>query len=380
MDSENGRHKNQKSKGNKTGEQEVKILERYRPPKINEEEQTELISVIIAAYNIEDYIERGVRSVCSQTYRNLEIIAVDDGSTDATGRILDRMAENDARIQVIHEENSGPAHARNTGITKAGGSYIGFVDGDDWIDPDMYEKLFSALRDKQADLAVCRYRQIAHTHTVDGSVDRAVLFEGQEALAVYVEEREEFVIQNAAWNKLYRKELLLKNTFPEGRWYEDIMFATEALARAGRCIYLDIALYNYIIDREESIMNCRINSRTFTDQIPAYYEKTELLRNLGREDLALTHDYFFYKRLLLFYWELSGMEDSGGYMMRLAEILGKDRERAQEAFRTQMADQRDRKKLKLFYKSPAAYCRKMRWDEQVVIPCKAKVKRILGKE
>ncbi|MFG6339750.1 MAG: glycosyltransferase [Lachnospiraceae bacterium] len=356
----------------------MEILKQYRPPKLHEDEQTELLSVIVAAYNIEAYIERGVRSVCEQTYRNLEIIVVDDGSVDATGRILDELAENDSRIRVIHEENGGLAHARNTGIAAAQGSYIGFVDGDDWIDPDMYEKLFSALKDKRADIAVCRYRQVSRTRTLDESVDRAVLFEGQEALAVYVEEREEFSIQNAAWNKLYRKELLIGNPFPEGRWYEDIVFATEALARAGRCIYLDIALYNYIIDREDSIMNCRINSRTFTDQIPAYYDKTKLLKELGREDLALTHDYFFYKRLLLFYWELSKAEDGETYMLRLQEILEKDRKRAEEAFLSPIADPRDRRKLKLFYRSPNAYCSKQRWDEQVVIPCKVRVKRLLG--
>lgn len=356
----------------------MEILDGYRPPKWKEEDQTELISVIVAAYNIESYIERGLRSVCNQTYRNLEIIVVDDGSTDATGQILDKLAKSDARIQVIHEENGGLAHARNTGIAKAKGNYIGFVDGDDWIDPDMYEKLFAALTDKQADIAVCRYRQITRTRTVDGSVDRAVLFEGQEALTVYVEEREEFVIQNAAWNKLYRKELLAGNPFPDGRWYEDIVFATKALARAGRCIYLDIALYNYIIDREDSIMNRRINSRTFTDHIPAYYEKTKLLQKLGREDLALTHDYFFYKRLLLFYGAVFGTEDGGGYLMRLEEILRRDRERAQSAFQSPVADPRDRKKLALFYRSPAAYCRKLRWEEQVVVPCKVRVKKLLG--
>lgn len=355
----------------------MEILEQYRPPKIKEEEQTELISVIMAAYNIEAYIERGVRSVCGQTYRNLEIIVVDDGSTDDTGRILDKLAEGDARIRVIHEENGGPARARNTGIAAAKGSYIGFVDGDDWIDSDMYEKLFAALKDKQANLAVCRYRQISRTETQDGSVDRAVLFEGQEALAVYVEEREEFVIQNAAWNKLYRRELLTEISFPDGRWYEDIMFATKALARAGRCIYLDIALYNYIIDREGSIMNRRINPRTFTDHIPAYYEKTRLLQELGREDLALTHDYFFYKRLLLFYGDLSKTEDSEGFRLRLEEVLRRDRQRAESAFRMPDADPRDRKKLALFYRSPAAYCRKLRWDEQVVIPCKVWVKKLL---
>lgn len=357
----------------------MEILNQYRPPQLHKEAQTELISVIVAAYNIEAYIERGVRSICGQTYRHLEIIVVDDGSTDATGRILDELAEEDSRIQVIHEKNGGLAHARNAGIAKAKGRYIGFVDGDDWIDPDMYEKLFSAMQDRQADLAVCRYRQISRTRTLDQSVDRAMVFEGQEALAVYVEEREEFAIQNAAWNKLYRKELLAGNLFPEGRWYEDIVFATKALARAGRCIYLDIALYNYIIDREESIMNCRINSRTFTDQIPAYYEKTKFLKELGREDLALTHDFFFYKRLLLFYWELSKAEGGETYMLRLREILSKDRARAEESFRCAAADQTDRKKLRLFYRSPDAYCRKLRWDEQVVIPCKVKVKRLLGK-
>jgi len=362
-----------------TGDMAVEILNQYRPPRLHKEEQTELISVIIAAYNIEAYIERGIRSVCDQTYRNLEIIVVDDGSTDATGKILDELAEKDARIQVIHEENGGLAHARNMGIARAGGNYIGFVDGDDWIDPDMYEKMLSALRDKQADIAVCRYRQISRSRIFDESADRAVLFEGQEALAVYVEERKEFEIQNAAWNKLYRRNLLPERLFPEGRWYEDIVFTTEALARAGRCIYLDIALYNYIIDREDSIMNRRINSRTFTDQIPAYYEKTKLLQKLGREDLALTHDYFFYKRLLLFYGDIAKTQDSEGYLKKLEEILLRDQKRAEAAFQTSIADSGDRKKLKLFYRSPAAYCRKLRWDERVVIPCKIRVKKLLGK-
>ena len=356
----------------------MEILNQYRPPELHKEEQTELLSVIVAAYNIDAYIERGVRSVCDQTYHNLEIIVVDDGSTDDTGRILDKLAEDDARIQVIHEENGGLAHARNTGMAVARGSYIGFVDGDDWIDPDMYEKMFSALKDKQADVAVCRYRQISRTQTLDESADRAVLFEGQEALAVYVEERKEFEIQNAAWNKLYRKELLVGMSFPEGRWYEDIVFTTQALARAGRCIYLDIALYNYIIDREDSIMNCRINSRTFTDQIPAYYEKTKLLQNLGREDLALTHDYFFYKRLLVFYGNIFEAGDSGDYLPKLEEILRRERKRAETAFQSPVADPKDRKRLKLFYRSPAAYCRKLRWNDRVVIPCKVWVKRLLG--
>ncbi len=271
----------------------MKVIEHYQPAVLQEDNQTLCISVIITAYNIEAYIERGIRSVCGQTYRNLEIIVVDDGSTDATGRLCDRLAAQDRRIQVLHKANGGPADARNAGIARSRGSLIGFVDGDDWIDPDMYEKLLGALLDQQADIAICRYRQVHRTHTEDASTDRAVVFEGQEALQCYVEERKEYAIQNAAWNKLYRREILEGVSFPAGKWYEDILFATTALSRADRCVYLDTACYNYIIDREGSIMNTQINPRTFTDQIPAYLEKTKFLQALGRQDLADVHHYFF---------------------------------------------------------------------------------------
>ena len=357
----------------------MKIMEHYQPPVIRETEQRELISVIVAAYNIEAYIERGVESICRQTYRNLEIIVVDDGSTDQTGVICDRLMAEDQRVRVIHKANGGPAEARNVGIAQAGGSYIGFVDGDDWIDPDMYEKMLGALLEQNADIAICRYRQVHKTHTEDASVDRAILFEGQEALQYYVEEREEFAIQNAAWNKLYRREILTDVSFPAGKWYEDIMFATMALSRARRCIYLDTAYYNYIIDREGSIMNTQINPRTFTDQIPAYREKTRFLQNLGRQDLADIHDYFFYKRLLLFYSQLKERElpDRNQYLQKITDIIYRDRERVKLVFTSPAADVRDRRKVKLFLKSPARYWHKVKWEQSVVIPCKVVVKTML---
>lgn len=357
----------------------MKIIEHYQPTAIREEDQTELISVIVAAYNIEAYIERGVKSICSQTYRNLEIIVVDDGSTDRTGAICDRLMAEDKRVRVIHKTNGGPAEARNAGIAEAKGRYIGFVDGDDWIDPDMYEKLLGALWEQEADIAVCRYRQVHKTYTEDHSTDRAVVFEGQEALQCYVEEREEYAIQNAAWNKLYRREILTDVAFPVGKWYEDIMFATVALSHANRCVYLDTAYYNYIIDREGSIMNTQINPRTFTDQIPAYVEKTKFLRNLGRQDLADIHDYFFYKRLLLFYDQLKEKNVSGHdqYLQEITDIIYRDRNRVGQAFACRVADPRDRKKVMLFLKSPMRYWHKVKWEHTVVIPLKVTVKSML---
>lgn len=362
----------------------MKILEQYSPSKFYTEKQTDLISVIVTAYNIEDYIARGVRSICAQTYRHLEIIVVDDGSTDNTGQICDRLALEDERVRIIHKRNGGPADARNVGTAQSLGRYIGYVDGDDWIDPDMYEKMLGALLEQQADLAVCRYRQVYKDRTEDDSVDRAVLFEGQEALQCYVEEREEYAIQNAAWNKLYRREILEGASFPVGKWYEDIMFATSALARAKRCIYLDTAYYNYIIDREGSIMNTQINPRTFTDQVPAYYEKTKFLESLGRQDLARIHDYFFYKRLLLFYAQLSNrsaQQAKETYLTQIEDILRRDEPRVREAFGEAFGDAivdvRDRKKLILFYKSTARYCRRVQWEDNVWIPLKGKIKSLL---
>ena len=359
----------------------MKILERYHPSEINTEDQTDLISVIVTAYNIADYIERGINSIRNQTYRNLEIIVVDDGSTDDTGMVCDRIASKDRRVNVIHKENGGPAEARNVGIAKAKGSYIGFVDGDDWIDPDMYEKMLSSLKEQHADITICRYRQVYKNHTEDRSVDRAVLFEGQEALQHYVQETEEYAIQNAAWNKLYKKEILADIAFPVGKWYEDIMFATMVLSRADRSIYLDTACYNYIIDREGSIMNTQVNPRTFTDQIPAYYEKTKFLKELGRQDLADIHDYFFYKRLLLFYSrvEKTDISDKDKFLEQLTQIIHDNREHFARAYGCPIADPRDYKKMKLFLKSPERYSRRMRLEERVVVPLKVKVREIIRK-
>ena len=359
----------------------MKVLERYHPSEINTEDQTDLISVIVTAYNIADYIERGVNSIRNQTYRNLEIIVVDDGSADDTGMICDRIASKDRRVSVIHKENGGPAEARNVGIAKAKGSYIGFVDGDDWIDSDMYEKMLSSLKEQHADIAICRYRQVYKNHTEDRSVDRAVLFEGQESLQYYVQETEEYAIQNAAWNKLYKKEILADIAFPVGKWYEDIMFATMVLSRADCSIYLDTAYYNYIIDREGSIMNTQINPRTFTDQIPAYYEKTKFLEELGRQDLAAVHDYFFYKRLLLFYYQIEKTDspDREKFLKQITRIIRKDNIRYEKAFTCPIADPRDYKKMKLFLKSPKRYSSRMRLEERVIIPLKVRVKEMIRK-
>lgn len=113
------------------------------------------VSVIVPVYNVEKYLARCVDSITSQTYENLDIILVDDGSTDNSGRICGEYAKKDTRIRVIHQKNKGASAARNCGITAASGNYIGFIDSDDWIDKDMYELLVNTAIEHHADIVRC---------------------------------------------------------------------------------------------------------------------------------------------------------------------------------------------------------------------------------
>ncbi|MCR5149991.1 MAG: glycosyltransferase, partial [Clostridiales bacterium] len=118
------------------------------------------ISIIVSVYNVEEYIRRAVDSIRCQAYPNLEIILVDDGSPDKSGAICDEYAKMDDRIKVIHKKNGGLSDARNVGIEAATGAYLGFVDGDDYIEPEMYQKLYSALVENDAEISICRFRYV----------------------------------------------------------------------------------------------------------------------------------------------------------------------------------------------------------------------------
>ena len=116
----------------------------------------ELITVIVPVYNVKDYLQQCVESICGQTYQNLEILLVDDGSTDGSGKICDELAKKDTRIKVIHKPNGGLSDARNAGLDVATGDYIGYVDSDDYIEPDMFEILLTNIEEHQADISCCR--------------------------------------------------------------------------------------------------------------------------------------------------------------------------------------------------------------------------------
>lgn len=203
-----------------------------------------LISIIIPVYNVKDYLEKCLHSVCGQTYKNLEIIVVDDGSTDGSGEICDRFAQADSRIKVIHQPNSGQSSARNKGLSIARGAYLGFVDSDDWIDLDMYEFLCRLLEDNDADISVCaHYIERAATTEVRYSSGMLTSFSGAEAVRAVIDDKR---IRNYLWDKLYKRELFDDIRLPKGEIFEDMAVSCRLFYKAHRIVMQDCPKYHYL--------------------------------------------------------------------------------------------------------------------------------------
>lgn len=352
----------------------MKTIEKFIPRPIPDKDQTETISVAVAVYNSEAYLDRAIQSLLNQTYKNLEIILVDDGSTDSCPEICDKYAQLDSRVQVIHKKNQGLYSTRNVGIEAATGTYLAFLDGDDWVDENMYESMLSAMKEHQCDFCVCRYKWVYQDGTVDISTDRADLMSGMELLERLVEEDEDYCIQNAAWNKLYKRSILGDWRFPE-RWYEDVLYTTGLLPRVTSGIYLDRAYHNYVCDRSDSIMNKGINPRIFTDLIPNFYDKSSVLREMGREDLALTHDFYMYKRMLIYYNQTVRGKDplKKEHKAFLKEKIFSHKNEMEKIFTSPKANANQWKRMQIFLISPALYSVVMELNDRFVIPLKVMI-------
>lgn len=205
--------------------------------------------MIIPVYNVEKYLRRCLDSVIAQTYRNLEIICVDDGSVDESGKICDQYAVRDARIKVIHQENQGLSAARNRGLDAADGEYIAFVDSDDYILEDMYKKMLDKLLNYNVDLCVCQWqyefsdgRQVVKKKNIDPTI-YGCKTSLEFARFLYRGNYENGVVV-AAWNKLYRRALLDKIRF-EGRIHEDEAFNGRIMAKNISVYVMEEQFYVY---------------------------------------------------------------------------------------------------------------------------------------
>lgn len=230
-----------------------------------------LVSVIIPVYNVEKYLKKCVESVLNQTYKNLDIILIDDGSTDLSGNMCDDWQKRDKRVTVIHKQNGGLSDARNAGLNIARGTYYAFVDSDDYISSDMIEVMVNSASKNSCEIAICNMIRFSESgesflfyHPV---TEEQVLLEGN---------RFQTLSQPSVCNKLFKADLFDKIYFPKGKYYEDTFIYHELLYRAKNVVLTGSDSYWYL-ERNDSIVGSQQYTTRYFDFIEAVWERAKFL-------------------------------------------------------------------------------------------------------
>lgn len=249
------------------------------------------LSIIIPAYNASQYLDACICSVMMSTYKGFEVLLVDDGSTDGTGRLCDQLAEKYPVIKVFHTENRGLSSARNLGIEQASGKYIGFVDADDYVSSNMFEMLVSAIEEADADMAVCGYRRCQRSELRSAP--------GGSSVFTTITQRADIaqrILRSGygcyVWNKLYQKSILDQQNITfriDCGIAEDQYFTMEYLQYCGKAVFIEDNLYCYVMN-ETSLMNSFRNNRVVGDKylgLPRAWRYTaDAVKDIS-EDLAI---------------------------------------------------------------------------------------------
>ena len=226
-------------------------------PLSNNSFKNPLISVLVPCYNVEHFVEQCITSICQQTYTNLEILCINDGSTDSTLSILESLADRDNRIRIISKQNSGYGHSMNVGLKETKGSYIGIVESDDFIEPTMFEKLI--LNAITYDLDISRGSYFKHNtkSKIDTAVDTSYVPQGK--VLTPVDDPAPFLLPPAVWCAIYKRKFLFENNIQfletPGASYQDTSFAFKTFYRAERFLLISDPLVHYRIDKPNSSVN-----------------------------------------------------------------------------------------------------------------------------
>ena len=248
-----------------------------------EREKAPLLSIIVPVYKVENYLPKCIDSILAQTFTDFELILVDDGSPDDCPALCDATAEKDARVRVIHQKNGGLSAARNAGLDAARGAWIGFVDSDDYIEPEMYEVLYQAVQSTGADLALCDYAEVdeagkpcppMHVSLSEGELTGQKLLKRASGLMVQL-----------AWNKLYRRAIFTQLRYPEGKLNEDLFLIPEVCLQIQKAVVVPKALY-YYVQRGGSIMSGNKTLRHFDAAEAAQRYWDCLVENAAYDALA----------------------------------------------------------------------------------------------
>ena len=246
------------------------------------------ISVIVPIYRVEKYLDRCIKSIIAQSYTNLQIILVDDGSDDKCPEICDTYAAIDNRIIVIHQNNNGISSARNAGIKNATGDLISFVDPDDYIDCNMYSDMISQYITHNADIVMCDYK-----YCYSEDIDTEVVQENNNASIILIDGKQsQFQIYDSyiigvtysvPWNKLYKKELFEGITYPVGRIHEDESRTFMLFYKAEKIVYIRFPYYHYF-QRKDSIVGKKIEKKNI-QLLDAYIDKLKFYRTHNEKKL-----------------------------------------------------------------------------------------------
>ncbi len=246
------------------------------------------ISIIVPAYNVEKYIRYSLDSIINQTYKNLEIIVVDDGTPDNSGKIADEYATKDSRIKVRHKENGGLASARNSGLDIATGEYITFLDSDDCIYPEFMQKLYNMIESSNADVSECAFLRVDEDNLDcyneilkkenDKIEEKIEEYDGKTALEIlYGPNLHPYVKKVVVWNKMYKKELWKNLRFPEGKLHEDEFTTFKVLNNVQKIVSTNLIMNAYI-QSKDSIMRRDIKQKRIDDNLGAYLEGIEYFK------------------------------------------------------------------------------------------------------
>ena len=261
---------------------------------------SKIISIIVPIYKVEKYLDRCINSILNQTFRDFELILVDDGSPDRCGDICEEYAKKDKRIKVIHKENGGLSDARNAGLDIATGKFIGFIDSDDFIHKDMYMILYDAIIKSKSDISQCKFKYFSK----EDELNKNIINDGKYEIYNNIDAIEEIIdnknLNTNVWNKLYKRELFNDIRFPKGKIHEDEFVTYKVFYRAKTVSYVNKELYYYFSNDTGIMKNLNINSKF--DWIEAIEERNEFLLSIKEKSLFnKSNSYLFFNLIKIRY-------------------------------------------------------------------------------
>lgn len=258
-----------------------------------------LISIIIPVYNTEKLLSKCLESVQNQTYKDLEIILVNDGSTDQSGFICDEYSKKDNRFKVIHKENGGVSSARNTALNIARGQYVGFIDSDDWVEPQMFENLYKIIKEYHADISICNYfKDSENKSEINSSLESGIISYNQQQAFNTILDSNSF--KGYLCNKLFSMEIIKQNhiTFDEKiHFCEDLLFCCQYLLKSKSVVYDTSPYYHYII-HGSNVTQSQFSAKKLTS-LKGLVEIIELLREVEGIKLNKYKNYYMHMNISL---------------------------------------------------------------------------------